>query len=152
MAERQKVSENRKARHFYEIEERLEAGLVLSGAEVKSLRAGRVSLDQSHIQPENGELYLLNAFIAPYDAATHISYNPRRKRKLLLHRRQIASYIGILQKSGMTMVPTLLYFNEEGRAKVEVALARGRKKVDKRREEKDRDWQRRKERLMRRRP
>ncbi len=150
MADRRIIAENRKARHAYEIVERWEAGIVLNGAEVKSARAGKVSLDQSHARHEKSEIYLLNAFIAPYAPATHIRYYPRRKRKLLLHRREIARLIGLLEKSGMTLIPMSLYFSAAGLAKLEIGLARGRKKADKRKEARDREWERRKERLLRR--
>ncbi len=143
------VAENRKARHDYLIEEALEAGLVLVGTEVKSLRLGRASLNESYATERDGELYLLNANIAEFPPAGPFNHEPKRPRKLLLHRREIARLIGAITRQGYTLVPLSLYFNERGRAKVRLGLARGRKKYDKRALEKERAWQREKARLMR---
>ncbi len=143
------VAENRKARHDYLIEEALEAGLVLVGTEVKSLRLGRASLNESYATERDGELYLLNANIAEFPPAGPFNHEPKRPRKLLLHRREIARLIGAITRQGYTLVPLSLYFNERGRAKVKLGLARGRKKYDKRALEKERAWQREKARLMR---
>ena len=143
------VAQNRKARHNYLIEESLEAGLMLTGTEVKSLRQGRASIVEAYAADEKGELYLFNAHIPVYDAAGRFNHEPKRPRKLLLHRRELARLIGLIRREGYTLVPLSLYFNERGIAKVQLGLARGKRKVDKRESEKRRDWQRQKARLMR---
>ncbi len=143
------VAQNRKARHNYLIEETLEAGVVLMGTEVKSLRAGRASIGESYAAEEGGELYLLNAHIPEYPAASRFNHAPKRPRKLLVHNRELRRLLGQIQREGYTLVPLRLYFNPRGIAKVELGLARGKRKVDKRETEKKRDWQREKARLMR---
>ena len=143
------VAQNRRARHDYIIEDSLEAGLVLTGTEVKSLREGRASIGEAYAAPEDGEFYLLNAHIAEYEAASRFNHEPKRPRKLLLHKKELARLIGRVQRDGYTVVPLRLYFNKRGIAKVELGLARGKRKVDKRETEKKRDWQREKARLMR---
>jgi len=143
------VAQNRKARHNYLIEESLEAGVMLAGTEVKSLRLGRASIGEAYAADERGELYLFNAHIPIYDAAGRFNHKPKRPRKLLLHRRELARLIGLIRREGYTLVPLSLYFNERGIAKVELGLARGKRRVDKRETEKRRDWQRQKARLMR---
>ncbi len=143
------VAQNRKARHDYFIEDSLEAGLVLVGTEVKSMRAGRASLGDSYAEARDGEMFLLNANISRYPAANRQNHEPLRPRKLLLHRREIEKLSGLVQRQGYTLVPLKLYFNDRGRAKVELGVARGRKQHDKREREKERSWQREKERLMR---
>ena len=143
------VAQNRKARHNYSIEESLEAGLMLTGTEVKSLRQGRASIVESYAADERGELYLFNAHIPIYDAAGRFNHEPKRPRKLLLHRRELARLIGLIRREGYTLVPLSLYFNERGIAKVQLGLARGKRKADKRESEKRRDWKRQKARLMR---
>ena len=143
------VAQNRKARHNYLIEESLEAGLVLTGTEVKSLRQGRASIAEAYAADERGELYLFNSHIPIYEAAGRFSHQPKRPRKLLLHRRELARLTGLIRREGYTLVPLSLYFNERGIAKVELGLARGKRRVDKRETEKRRDWQRQKARLMR---
>lgn len=143
------VAQNRRARHEYIIEDTLEAGLMLTGTEVKSLRDGRCSLGEAYAAEQNGELYLLNAHIAPYEAASRFNHEPRRPRKLLVHRRELARLIGLTRRGGYTLVPLSLYFNERGLAKVQLGLARGKRKADKRESEKARDWQRQKARLLR---
>jgi SsrA-binding protein len=143
------VAQNRKARHNYQIEESLEAGVVLAGTEVKSLRQGRASIAEAYAADERGELYLFNAHIPIYDAAGRFNHQPKRPRKLLLHRRELARLVGLVRREGYTLVPLSLYFNPRGIAKVELGLARGKRKVDKRETEKRRDWQRQKARLMR---
>ncbi len=143
------VAKNRKARHNYLIEESLEAGLVLAGTEVKSLRQGRASIVEAYAADRQGELYLLNSHIPIYDAAGRFNHQPKRPRKLLLHSRELARLIGLIRREGHTLVPLSLYFNERGIAKVELGLARGKRKVDKRETQKRRDWQRQKARLMR---
>lgn len=143
------VAQNRKARHNYLIEESLEAGLVLTGTEVKSLRQGRASIVEAYAGDEGGDLYLFNSHIPAYDAAGRFNHQPKRSRKLLLHRRELARLIGLIRREGYTLVPLSLYFNERGIAKVELGLARGKRKADKRETEKRRDWQRQKARVMR---
>ncbi len=143
------IAQNRKARHNYQIEESLEAGLVLAGTEVKSLRQGRASIVEAYAADQQGELYLFNSHIPIYDAAGRFNHQPKRLRKLLLHSRELARLIGLIRREGYTLVPLSLYFNERGIAKVELGLARGKRKVDKRETEKRRDWQRQKARLMR---
>ncbi|MDP7540383.1 MAG: SsrA-binding protein SmpB, partial [Alphaproteobacteria bacterium] len=141
------VAQNRKARHDYFIEDSLEAGLVLVGTEVKSMRAGRASLGDSYAEARDGEMFLLNANISRYPAANRQNHEPMRPRKLLLHRREIARLSGLVQRQGYTLVPLKLYFNDRGRAKVQIGIARGRKQHDKREREKERSWQREKGRL-----
>jgi SsrA-binding protein len=146
---RKVVAENRKARHSYEILEVFEAGIVLAGSEVKSLRAGRANIAESYATEEGNEIYIINAHIAGYLEANRFNHAERRPRKLLLHRKQINKLIGAIRREGMTLVPLRLYFNDRGRAKLEVALAKGRKLHDKREAEKARDWNRQKARLLR---
>ncbi len=143
------VAQNRKARHNYHIAERFESGIALTGTEVKSLRQGRASMGEAYAVERGGEIYLLNAHIAEYDAGGRFNHEPTRARKLLLKKREIRKLIGSLRRGGMTLVPLSLYFNERGRAKVEIALASGKRKHDKRATEKERDWQRSKQRLLR---
>ncbi len=143
------VAQNRKARHNYQIEDSLEAGLVLTGTEVKSLRLGRASIVEAYAADQQGELYLFNSHIPIYDAAGRFNHQPKRLRKLLLHSRELARLIGLIRREGYTLVPLSLYFNERGIAKVELGLGRGKRKADKRETEKRRDWQRQKARLMR---
>jgi SsrA-binding protein len=127
------VADNRRARHDYTLLERFEAGLVLTGTEVKSLRQGRASLQQAYADVRDGEVWLVNASISTYDPGTTANHEPERDRKLLLHRKEIASLIGKVNERGLTLVPTRLYF-KDGRAKVELALARGKERHDKRRD------------------
>ncbi len=140
---------NRRARHDYLIEDKLEAGLVLHGTEVKSLRQGGASIAEAYADEQGGELFLVNANIPEYKASAHFNHEPRRPRKLLLHRKQMNRLMGAVKREGVTIVPLALYFNERGRAKVELGLATGKRKSDKRQAERDRDWQRSKARLMR---
>jgi SsrA-binding protein len=123
--------------------------LVLTGTEVKSLRQGRASIVEAYAADQQGELYLFNSHIPMYDAAGRFNHQPKRLRKLLLHNRELARLIGLIRREGYTLVPLSLYFNERGIAKVELGLARGKRKADKRETEKRRDWQRQKARLMR---
>ena len=125
------VATNRKAYHNYYIGENLEAGIALRGTEIKSIREGRVSLGDAYIRPENGEMWLLNAHIARYEAGSYMSHEPNRPRRLLLHRKQIDSLAGQLAEKGLTLVPTKLYL-KDNRAKVAIALAKGKKLYDKR--------------------
>jgi len=143
------VAQNRKARHNFFIEESLEAGLVLTGTEVKSLRQGRASIGEAYAGEDSGELCLLNANIPRYDAASRFNHDPKRPRKLLLHARERNRLLGLVRREGYTLVPLRLYFNSRGIAKVELGLARGKRKIDKRETEKKRDWQREKARLIR---
>ena len=144
------VARNRKARHDYLIEETFEAGIVLTGTEVKSLRQGRATITESFAGDKEGELYLLNTYIPEYEAGGGLfNHEPRRPRKLLLHNREIRKLVAAIRRDGMTLVPLSVYFNDRGMAKVELALARGKHRYDKRAAVKDRDWKRQKARLMR---
>lgn len=143
------IVENRKAFHDYFIEERYEAGLVLEGWEVKAIRAGRSQLKEAYVIVKNGEVYLLGAHISPLSSAsTHVSADPVRTRKLLLHGEEIKKLIGKVERAGYTMIPLNLHFSK-GRIKLEIGLAKGKKQHDKRQAEKDRDWQREQQRLLR---
>jgi SsrA-binding protein len=142
------VAQNRKARHNYFIEETFEAGLSLTGTEVKSLRGGRSTIAESYVTTIEGEAWLVNATIPEYASGNRFNHEPRRARKLLLHRSQVNKLIGAIQREGRTVVPLQVYFNEKGRAKLEIALALGKKAHDKRQTLKDRDWQRQRSRLM----
>ncbi len=145
------VADNRKARYHYEIGEAFEAGLVLTGTEVKSLRTGRSNIAESYASVDkNGEIWLINANIPEYFAGNRFNHEPKRPRKLLLKHREIAKLARGVEREGMTIVPLKLYFNEKGRAKIEVALARGKQAHDKRETEKQRDWNREKSRLLKR--
>ncbi|MBK17412.1 MAG: SsrA-binding protein [Rhodospirillaceae bacterium] len=143
------AAQNRKARHNYTIEDSIEAGIVLQGSEVKSLREGRATISESYATEQGGELFLINSYIPEYKQAGQFNHEPRRPRKLLLHRRQIARMIGAIQRDGMTLVPLKLYFNSRGKAKLQLGLAKGKKAYDKRQAEKKKDWDRQKARLMR---
>jgi SsrA-binding protein len=143
------AAQNRRARHDYLIEDTLEAGLVLQGSEVKVLRTGEASIAEAYADAQAGELFLVNANIPEYKAANRFSHEPRRPRKLLLHRKEMNKLLGAIRREGVTIVPLSIYFNERGRAKVELGLAHGKRKADRRQAEKDRDWQRDKARLMR---
>lgn len=130
------VLENRRARHDYEILETYEAGIALKGTEVKSLRAGKVDFTGSFAKFEDGELYLENLYIAPYEKGSYANVDPRRKRKLLLHKHELKRLLGKVEQKGLTLVPLKIYFNERGYAKVLLGLARGKKAYEKRREDK----------------
>jgi len=144
------ISDNRKANFDYFLEEKLEAGLVLTGTEVKSLRHGQCGLQESHIAPKKGALWLLNAHIPEYQqAGLHLQHTPRRPRKLLLSQRQMDRLMGAVQREGYTIVPTRIYFNAKGLAKLEIALAKGKKEHDKRETIKQREWNREKHRVLR---
>jgi SsrA-binding protein len=145
------VAQNRKARHNYFIEEVFEAGLALTGTEVKSLRGGRSSIVESYVTEAEGEAWLINADIPEYSGGNRFNHERKRPRKLLLHRKQINTLIGAIQRQGRTVVPLQVYFNEKGRAKIEIALATGKQAHDKRQTIKDRDWQRQRARLLSRR-
>lgn len=143
------AAQNRRARHDYVIEETLEAGLVLAGSEVKALREGRGNLNDAYAGPREGALWLFNVYIPEYRAANRFNHETRRPRKLLLHKRQIDRLSGLVQREGATLVPLSVYFNERGIAKVQLGLARGKKKADKRAAEKEREWRRDKARILR---
>jgi SsrA-binding protein len=143
------LAQNRRARFNYQLEETFEVGIALTGSEVKSLRAGKATIAESYADARGGEIWLVNATIPEYVQAGRFNHAPKRLRKLLLHRRQINKLIGAVERQGMTLVPLRLYFNERGRAKVELALARGKKLHDKRESEKKRSWERERGRLLR---
>ncbi len=143
------VAKNRKARHDYFIDDRFEAGIVLAGTEVKSLREGRGNIAESYAGECDGEIYLFNAYIPEYQNASHFSHETRRPRKLLLKRREIDKLIAALIQKGVTLVPLAIYFNARGIAKVEIGVATGKRKFEKREAIKERDWRRQKARLMR---
>lgn len=143
------VAENRRARFDYHVEERFEAGLALQGTEVKALRAGEASIAESYAEVRDGEVWLINANIPEYSHGNRLNHEPRRPRKLLLHGREINKLFGATERKGMTLVPLSVYFNRQGRAKVELALAKGKQAHDKRATIKERDWKRDKARLMR---
>jgi SsrA-binding protein len=147
--ERKLIAENRRARFEYFVEETLEAGIQLVGSEVKSLRAGRANIAESYVSPERGELYLINAHIPEYAPAARFNHSPRRLRKLLVKKKELARLAGAVEREGRTIVPLKMYFNTRGVAKLEIALARGKKVHDKRAATKDRDWKRQQARLMR---
>lgn len=143
------VAENRRARYDYAIDEKFEAGIALKGTEVKSLRFGEGSIAESYADVEDGEVWLINANIPEFSHGNRHNHDPKRKRKLLLHVREINKLHGAVERKGMTLVPLSIYFNSRGRAKVELALAKGKKQHDKRATEKARDWKREQGRLMR---
>jgi SsrA-binding protein len=143
------IADNRKARHNYAIEDSLEAGIELQGTEVKALRTGKATLGESYAQAKGGEITLVNLHIPEYEAGNRFNHEPTRPRKLLLHKREIAKLSMAVQREGMTLIPLKLYFNEKGRAKLQLGVARGKKLHDKRATEKARDWARDKGRLLR---
>ena len=144
-----RVAENRRARFDYQIDDTLEAGLILKGSEVKSLRTGRASIAEAYATEEKGRLMLVNANIPVYPASRD-NHEPKRIRELLVSRKQRDKLLGMIRREGMTLVPMALYFNDRGRAKIQLGMAKGRKKHDKREVQKDRDWSRQKNRLLRR--
>jgi SsrA-binding protein len=143
------IADNRRARFNYEIGETFEAGIALTGSEVKSLRAGKATIAESYADARAGEIWLLNANIPEYLQAGRFNHAPKRARKLLLHKRQIGKLAGAVEREGMTIVPLKLYFNDKGRAKIELAIARGKKLHDKRETERKRSWDRERGRLLR---
>jgi SsrA-binding protein len=143
------VADNRKARHNFFIENSLEAGLVLTGSEVKSLRSGKATIAESYAQAKDGELFLVNAYIPEYAMANRFNHEPRRVRKLLVRKTEVRKLAAAVQREGMTLIPLKLYFNAKGIAKIELGVARGKKLHDKRETEKKRDWARDKARLLR---
>ncbi len=142
------VAENRRARYDYAIESDLECGIQLMGSEVKSLRAGQANIAESYASVEDGELWLVNSYIAPYDPGRTFGHEDRRKRKLLVNRRELATFWNETQRKGMTLVPLVLYFNHRGIAKIKIGVAKGKKLSDKRETAAKRDWQRQKQRLL----
>ncbi|CAA9333907.1 MAG: tmRNA-binding protein SmpB [uncultured Microvirga sp.] len=143
------VADNRKARFNYEILDTYEAGIALTGTEVKSLRGGKATISESYAGPSGDEIFLFNSYIPEYVQANRFNHETRRPRRLLLHKRQIDKLIGATQREGFSVIPLKIYFNEKGRAKVELGLGRGKKLHDKRETEKQRTWDREKGRLMR---
>ena len=142
------VAENRRARFDYAIQDEIECGIALQGSEVKSLRQGGANIAESYAAVENGELWLVNSYVAPYEQAKTWGHEERRRRKLLVHRRELARLWNETQRKGLTLVPLVLYFNHKGIAKLKIAIAKGKKKADKRETEAKRDWQRQKQRLL----
>jgi SsrA-binding protein len=143
------IADNRKARYAYAIDDTLEAGIMLTGSEVKSLRTGKATIGESYAFAKDGELFLVNAYIPEYTQASRFNHEPKRMRKLLVHKNQASKLSIAIQREGMTLIPLKLYFNPKGIAKIELGVAKGKKIHDKRETEKNRDWQRDKARLMR---
>ncbi|AKM09647.1 SsrA-binding protein SmpB [Croceicoccus naphthovorans] len=143
------VAENRRARFDYFIEDTFEAGIALTGTEVKSLRSGEGSIAESYAEVRDGQVWLVNANVPEFSHGNRFNHEPKRPRKLLLHQREIEKLFGAVERKGMTLVPLSVYFNGKGRAKVELALAKGKQTHDKRATIKDRDWKRDKARLLR---
>jgi SsrA-binding protein len=143
------ASENRRARHDFAIVDTIEAGIMLVGTEVKSLRTGRANITESYAGQQEGALYLFNAYIPEYQAKTFFTHETRRPRKLLVHRKELNKMLGAIGREGMTLVPLDIHFNDRGIAKVTIGLAKGKKLHDKRAAEKERDWQREKSRVLR---
>ena len=142
------VAENRKARFAYEVMDTYEAGLALTGTEVKSLREGQANIQESYASSEGGEIWLINSYVPEYLQGNRFNHEPRRRRKLLLNKKEMAKLAQAVEREGMTMVPLKIYFNDRGRAKLLLAVARGKKLHDKRETEKKRDWAREKGRLL----
>ena len=147
--ERKMVAQNRKARHNYFIDEVLEAGIMLAGTEVKSLRQGKATIGDAYASDKAGEIWLYNMNIPEYDSGGYTRHEEKRARKLLLKKREIAKLLGAVQREGITLVPLSIYFNPRGIAKVELGLARGKKQYDKRETEKKREWSKQQQRLLR---
>ena len=143
------IAENRKARFNFAVEDTVEAGIALTGTEVKSIRNGKSTIAESYADPKGGEIWLINCNIPEYLQANQFNHEPKRPRKLPLHRKQINKLMGAVERQGMTLVPLKMYFNERGRVKLQLALAKGKQLHDKRAAEKDRDWGREKGRLLR---
>ncbi|GJE59870.1 SsrA-binding protein SmpB [Methylobacterium trifolii] len=143
------VADNRSARYHYTIEDTMEAGIALTGTEVKSLRGGKATIGESYAGPSGTDLMLFNAYIPEYLEANRFNHDTKRPRRLLLHRRQINKLIGATQRQGYTVIPLKIYFNDQGRAKVELGLGKGKQAHDKREATKQRDWERDRARVMR---
>ncbi|MEQ8405342.1 MAG: SsrA-binding protein SmpB [Oceanicaulis sp.] len=142
------VAVNRRARFDYEIEETFEAGIQLVGTEVKTLRDGKANIAEAYVSPERGEIFLINADFPPYGHGNRFNHEPRRHRKLLLHKKEVNKLAGSVNREGRTIVPLRLYFNDRGIAKLQIGLAKGKKTVDKRETIKQRDWNRQKQRIL----
>jgi SsrA-binding protein len=143
------VADNRQARYEYALEDTFEAGIMLTGTEVKSLRHGQGSIKEAYVGPSGGEIWMFNSNIPEYQqAGQHLQHDPKRARKLLLHRREVHRLLGAVSREGYTIIPTKLYFDARGRAKIEIALAKGKKLHDKRATEKERDWNRNKRKIL----
>ncbi|RWR06272.1 SsrA-binding protein SmpB [Paenirhodobacter populi] len=142
------IAENRQARYHYAIQSDLEAGIVLTGSEVKSLRRGGANIAESYASVENGELWLINGYIAAYKEAGVFGHEERRRRKLLVSKRQLSELWNAVRREGMTIVPLKMYFNDRGRVKLAIGVAKGKKLADKRETEAKRDWNRQKQRLL----
>lgn len=143
------IAENRRARYDYAIQDDIECGIILEGSEVKSLRSGGTNIAESYATVDDGELWLVNSYIAPYDQAKTFTHEEKRRRKLLVSRKELARLWNDTQRKGMTLVPLVLYFNHRGLAKLKIGIAKGKKNVDKRASEAKRDWGRQKQRLLR---
>ena len=143
------ISENRRARFDYAIESDLEVGIILMGSEVKSLRTGQSNIAESYAEVTNGELWLVNSYVAPYDAGRTFGHEEKRRRKLLASKREVARLWNATQREGMTIVPLVMYFNHKGLVKLKIGIAKGKKNHDKRATEAKRDWNRQKQRLLR---
>lgn len=150
--DRKLIADNKKARFEYKLDDAIEAGLVLTGTEVKALREGKANIAESYCSPENGpngpEIWLINANIPEYSGGNRLNHKPKRNRKLLLHRRQVNQLVGAVEKQGRTIIPLRMVFDKTGRVKLDIALAEGKKLHDKRQTQKDREWGRQKQRLM----
>ena len=143
-----RITENRKARFNYEIKEKIQAGIILTGTEVKSLRLGKASISESYASDTNGKLFLINSNIPIYEAANNFNHEPTRQRELLFSKKERNKLLGLIKKEGVTLVPLSLYFNQKGLAKIDIGIAKGKKKEDKRESIKLRDWNRQKSRIM----
>ena len=143
-----RIAENRKARYNYEIKEKIQAGIILTGTEVKSLRLGKASISESYASDTNGKLFLINSNIPMYEAANNFNHEPTRQRELLVSKKERNKLLGLIKKEGVTLVPLSLYFNDKGLAKIDIGIAKGKKKEDKRESIKLRDWNRQKSRIM----
>ncbi len=143
-----RIAENRKARYNYEIKEKIQAGIILTGTEVKSLRLGKASISESYASETSGKLFLINSNIPMYEAANNFNHEPTRQRELLVSKKERNKLLGLIKKEGVTLVPLSLYFNEKGFAKLDIGIAKGKKKEDKRESIKLRDWNRQKSRIL----
>ena len=143
-----RIAENRKARYNYEIKEKIQTGIILTGSEVKSLRLGKASISESYASETNGKLFLINSNIPMYEAANNFNHEPTRQRELLVSKKERNKLLGLIKKEGVTLVPLSLYFNNKGFAKLDIGIAKGKKKEDKRESIKLRDWNRQKSRIL----
>ena len=143
-----RIAENRKARYNFEIKEKIQAGIILTGTEVKSLRLGKASINESYASDTNGKLFLINSNIPIYEAANNFNHEPTRQRELLVSKKERNKLLGLIKKEGVTLVPLSLYFNNKGLVKIDIGIAKGKKKEDKRESIKLRDWNRQKSRIM----